>query len=299
MGKSYGGLRAVDGVSFAVRAGEIFGMIGPNGAGKTTLMECVEGMRRPDAGTIEVLGLDPIGDARELRERIGIQLQSAALPTRVKTGEALELFASFYDQPADWRALLTRLGLRGKANVYIDKLSGGQRQRVFIALALLNNPDVVFLDELTTALDPQARLAIWDIIRDIRDRGATVFLTTHSMAEAEQLCDRVAIVDHGRLVALGTVPELVAGIAAESSLSFTVAGEAPIDRIGAVAGVTRIDRSGSRITVHGKGNRYPQGVIEVLSAADLWARDLRTDQAGLEEVFLALTGRRMREERAA
>lgn len=210
--KHYGELRAVDGVSFEVGEGEIFGMIGPNGAGKTTLIECIEGLRTRGGGTIEVFDMDPERRTREVRERTGVQLQSSALPPRIKVGEALDLFAAFYDEPADWRALLARLGLENKTHSYVEKLSAGQRQRVFIALALVNNPDLVFLDELTTGLDPQARLAIWDVIRDIRDGGTTVFLTTHFMEEAERLCDRVAIVDHGRIVALDTVDNLIASL---------------------------------------------------------------------------------------
>lgn len=293
--KHYGDLRAVDGVSFQVHEGEIFGMIGPNSAGKTTLMECAEGLRTRDGGTVEVFGMDPERRTREVRERTGVQLQSSALPQRVKVGEALDLFASFYDNPADWRPLLTRLGLENKAFSYVEKLSGGQRQRVFIALALVNNPELVFLDELTTGLDPQTRLAIWDVIRDIRDRGTTVFLTTHSMEEAEHLCDRVAIVDHGRIVALDTVPNLIASLGGERSLSFTVDGAPPIERLEVVAGVARVERVGGRVVVHGNGARFPHGVLGVLADADLWAQDLRTNQPSLEDVFLALTGRQMRE----
>lgn len=225
--KHYGELRAVDEVSFEVCEGEIFGMIGPNGAGKTTLMECIEGLRTRDSGTVEVLGMDPERQTREVRERTGVQLQSSALLQCTKVGEALDLFATFYEKSADWRPLLARLGLENKADSYVEKLSGGQRQRVFIALALINDPKLVFLDELTTGLDPQARLAIWDVIRDIRDGGTTVFLTTHFMDEAENLCDRVAIFDHGRIVALDTVPGLIASLDAESTLSFTVDGVPP------------------------------------------------------------------------
>jgi ABC-2 type transport system ATP-binding protein len=180
-------------VSLDVAEGEIFGIIGPNGAGKTTLIECVEGLRRPDAGSIRVLGLDPVKDAYELRERIGIQLQSAALPERIRVGEALDLFSAFYQRSMDWRTLLELVGLQGSERAYVTKLSGGQRQRVFIALALVNDPDLVFMDELTAGLDPQARRAMWEVVRGIREKGKTVVLTTHFMEEAERLCDRVAI----------------------------------------------------------------------------------------------------------
>jgi len=200
--KQYGSVVAVDEVSFKVHAGEIFGMVGPNGSGKTTTIECIEGLRRPDASAAQVLGLNPWEDTRELRERTGIQLQSANLPRRMQVEEALDLFASFYSQSCDWNHLLEDLGLGDKRKAYFSQLSGGQQQRLFVALALINNPEIVFLDELTTGLDPRARRAIWDLIGDIRERGTTVFLTTHYMDEAEHLCDRVAILDHGRIIAL-------------------------------------------------------------------------------------------------
>ncbi|MGP3971253.1 ABC transporter ATP-binding protein [Streptomyces sp. 6N223] len=295
--KSYGELRAVDGVSFEVREGEIFGMIGPNGAGKTTLMECVEGLRVRDSGTVEVLGLDPERHTREVRERTGLQLQSSALPSRIKVGEALELFASFYRRPADWRAVLARLGLTEKASSYVEKLSGGQRQRVFIALALINNPEVVFVDEITTGLDPQARLAVWDVIRDIRDQGSTVFMTTHFMEEAERLCDRVAIVDKGRIVALDTVPGLIGSLDARSRVSFALDGAAtaPADRLRALPEVAGVEEAEGRVVVRGSGDRFAQQVMAVLAEADLTVRDFRSEQPSLEDVFLSLTGRRMRE----
>jgi len=289
--KAYGDHQVLRGVSFAVRPGEVFGMIGPNGAGKTTLMECIEGLRRHDGGAISVLGLDPQRQTRELRERTGVQLQSSALPTRITVREALELFASFYADPADPRTLLERLGLADKADTYVEKLSGGQRQRVFIALALVNRPEVVFLDELTTGLDPQARLAIWDVVRDIRDAGTTVFLTTHFMEEAERLCDRVAVLDRGRVVALDIVPGLVARLGAPTRLSFTVEGELPLARLEALPDVSRVRREGQRVTVHGSGERFPQEVVGVLSQAGVWAKDLETERASLEAVFLELTGR--------
>jgi ABC-2 type transport system ATP-binding protein len=293
--KSYGELRAVDGASFEVREGEIFGVIGPNGAGKTTLLECVEGLRTRDGGTVEVLGMDPERHTREVRERTGLQLQSSALPSRIKVGEALELFASFYARPADWRAVLARLGLEEKASSYVEKLSGGQRQRVFIALALINNPEVVFVDEITTGLDPQARLAVWDVIRDIRDQGSTVVMTTHFMEEAERLCDRVAIVDKGRIVALDTVPGLIGPLEAQSRVSFALDGQAPVERLEAVPEVAGVEETEGRVVVRGSGERLAQQVMATLAEADLTVRDFRSEQPSLEDVFLSLTGRRMRE----
>ena len=207
--KSYGRLVAVDAVSFDVQRGEIFGLIGPNGAGKTTTLECVEGVRRADRGSISVLGLDPVRDRRALQQRIGVQLQSAQLQKRITVREAIALWTSLFENAVDGAVLVEQLGLGAKLDAWFMTLSGGQRQRLFIALALVNDPEVVFLDELTTGLDPQARRAIWTLVRGIRDRGKTVVLTTHSMEEAERLCDRVAIIDHGRIVEIDTPEALV------------------------------------------------------------------------------------------
>jgi ABC-2 type transport system ATP-binding protein len=208
--KTYGSLTAVDGVSFEVRRGEIFGLIGPNGAGKTTTLECVEGLRQADSGSIRVLGADPIRDRRHVQSRIGVQLQAAQLQKRIKVWEAIDLWRSIYTTAVDGAGLLEQLGLTAKRDAWFMTLSGGQRQRLFIALALINDPEVVFLDELTTGLDPQARRAIWTLVRGIRDRGKTVVLTTHSMEEAERLCDRVAIIDHGRIIEIDSPEALVA-----------------------------------------------------------------------------------------
>jgi ABC-2 type transport system ATP-binding protein len=202
--KDYGDTTAVDGISFEVNEGEIFAVVGPNGAGKTTTVECMEGLRRPDGGRVRVLGLDPHRDGARLRQRIGVQLQQAALPDRIKVWEALDLFASYYRNAVDWRPLLKAWGLQDKRSASFSSLSGGQKQRLFIALALVNDPKVVFLDELTTGLDPHARRATWELIRGLRRRGVTVVLVTHHMEEAQQLADRVAIVDRGRLLALDT-----------------------------------------------------------------------------------------------
>src|SRR3989442_11928940 len=208
--KRYGTTVAVSDVSFEVSEGEIFGLIGPNGAGKTTTMECVEGVRRPDRGAISILGLDPFRDVYQLQNRIGVQLQQAQLQKRIKVWEAVDLWASLYSKAVDGEQLLEQLGLGNKRNAWFMTLSGGQKQRLFIALALINDPELVFLDELTTGLDPQARRAIWLLVRGIRERGKTVFLTTHLMEEAERLCDRVAIIDHGRIIDIGTPAALVA-----------------------------------------------------------------------------------------
>ena len=293
--KVYGLVRAVDGVSFEVPRGEIFGMVGPNGAGKTTTIECIEGLRRPDAGSVSVLGLDPQRDPYALRERIGVQLQEAALPARIKVWEALDLFASFYQEPADWRPLLEALGLVEKRNSTVAKLSGGQRQRLFIALALVNEPELVFLDELTTGLDPQARRAMWDLVRGIRERGATVFLTTHFMEEAERLCDRVAIMDHGAIVALDSPQNLIRTLGDERRVVLGVSGELNLALLQALPGVTRVERGNGHVIVSGVGERLAGRVVGILEANGAPFSDLRVEGATLEDVFLALTGRGMRE----
>ncbi len=208
--KRYGDLIAVNDISFSVEAGEIFGIVGPNGAGKTTTVEMVEGLRAPDRGSVRVLGLDPRTNRAEVRRRLGIQLQESQLPDRMKVWEALDLYSSFYPDPADWRALMAEMGLADKRNTVYSKLSGGQKQRLSIALALVGNPEVAVLDELTTGLDPQARRDTWDLIRGVRDRGVSVVLVTHFMDEAERLCDRLAVIKAGELVALDTPTALIA-----------------------------------------------------------------------------------------
>ncbi|MGA3562268.1 ABC transporter ATP-binding protein [Melissospora conviva] len=208
--KRYGGQVAVHDVSFEVNAGEIFGVVGPNGSGKTTTVECVSGLRRPDGGTVRVLGLDPLRDRDRVRRQVGVQLQAAQLPDRMRVGEALQLYSSFYPDPADWRALLDELGLADRRKVAFGKLSGGQKQRLSVALALVGNPRIAILDELTTGLDPQARRDTWQVVRDIRDRGVTVVLVTHFMDEAERLCDRIAVMRAGQIVAVDAPAALVA-----------------------------------------------------------------------------------------
>ncbi|MCP4536483.1 MAG: ABC transporter ATP-binding protein [Chloroflexi bacterium] len=299
--KTYGTTVAVDDVSFQVREGEIFGMVGPNGAGKTTTIEIIEGLRPADRGTVQVLGLDPIHQERQLRHLIGVQLQQANLPENIKVWEALDLYASFYPRTLDWQELLQRLGLTEKRNTAFRKLSGGQKQRLFIALALLNDPQLVFLDELTTGLDPQARHTIWDLVRDIRQRGKTVFLTTHFMEEAERLCDRVAILDHGQIVALDTPSNLIAGLEIGERVIFGVDGDWSSERLANLPRVTRVENQGDRIVVSGRTNGsighapLVTEVVNALTADGILFSDLRTEQPNLEDVFLTLTGRQIRE----
>ncbi len=253
--KVYGATVAVEDVSFEVRDGEIFGMVGPNGAGKTTTIECLEGLRKPDQGMVRVLGMDPQRDGQILRERTGIQLQQSNLPERMRVWEALDLYASFYTKAADWKVLLAQLGLEEKRNAPFAKLSGGQKQRLFIALALLPDPQLVFLDELTTGLDPQARHAIWDLVRDVRAKGKTVLLTTHFMEEAERLCDRVAILDHGRIVALDTPAALIRGLGVEERVVFNLDGTLPAGFETALSGGVRLEVKGDQVIVHGSQRR--------------------------------------------
>lgn len=295
--KVYGETTAVDEISFAVSAGEIFGMVGPNGAGKTTTIECLEGLRKPDAGTVRVLGLDPQREGRALRLCAGMQLQQSNLPDRMRVWEALDLYASFYPRPVDWKMLLAQLGLEEKRNTPFAKLSGGQKQRLFVALALLPDPQLVFLDELTTGLDPQARHAIWDLIRGVRDRGKTVLLTTHFMEEAERLCDRVAIVDHGRIVAQDTPENLVSSLAGEDRVVFNLDGPLPEAFQKALPGESRLEVEGDRVTISGENGRSEALVSEVVSLLSLHKvrfHNLRTEQPDLEDVFLKITGREMR-----
>jgi ABC-2 type transport system ATP-binding protein len=283
-------------VSFDVRQGEIFGLIGPNGAGKTTTMECVEGIRKPDRGSIAVLGLDPFRDVYRLQERIGVQLQQAHLQKRIKVWEAMHLWASLYRRPAaDGERLLQQLGLADKRDAWFMTLSGGQQQRLFIALALINDPEVVFLDELTTGLDPQARRAIWDLVRGIRDRGKTVFMTTHLMEEAERLCDRVAIIEHGRIIDVDTPQGLVDRHCPERSVVLHTDDPDAEAHFRALPRVDAVAREGSAVTIRGRGDGLITGVIQCLAEHRVHVTSFRAEQPNLEDVFLKLTGRSIRD----
>jgi ABC-2 type transport system ATP-binding protein len=293
--KTYGRTVAVDNVSFEVVEGEIFGLIGPNGAGKTTTMECVEGIRTPERGSISVLGLDPFADVYALQDRIGVQLQEAQLQKRIKVWEVVDLWASLYRTSVDGPALLEQLGLAEKQNAWFMTLSGGQKQRLFIALALINDPEVVFLDELTTGLDPQARRAIWDLVRGIRDRGKTVFMTTHLMEEAERLCDRVAIIEHGRVIDLDTPGGLVRRHCPERTVVVATAVPGAEERFGVLAGVDAVTRRDDRVTIVGRGDDLVTDVIQCLSEHHIRVTDFRTTVPTLADVFLKLTGHSIRD----
>jgi ABC-2 type transport system ATP-binding protein len=294
--KTYRRTVAVDEVSFDVNDGEIFGLIGPNGAGKTTTMECVEGIRTPDCGSITVLGLDPFRDVFAVQERIGVQLQQAQLQKRIKVWEAVHLWASLYKKkPAVGEQLLEQLGLVDKRDAWFMTLSGGQKQRLFIALALINDPEVVFLDELTTGLDPQARRAIWDLVRGIRQRGKTVFLTTHLMEEAERLCDRVAIIEHGRIIDIDSPERLVARHCPERSVVLVTDDDGAEEHFGRIARVEAVTRQDTRFTIRGLGDGFVTDVIQCLSEHRMRVTEFRTVLPSLENVFLKLTGHSIRD----
>jgi ABC-2 type transport system ATP-binding protein len=293
--KSYGSLRAVDGVSFEVYENEIFGIVGPNGAGKTTMVECLEGLRVPSSGAIRVLGLDPKMDGYKLRQLIGIQLQEGKFPDKIKSREALELFASLYPHSLPAGSLLEKVGLLDKASSYYDNLSGGQKQRLSIALALVNDPQVVFFDELTTGLDPQARRAMWGLVSSIRAAGKTVVLVTHFMEEAERLCDRVAIIDRGRIIALDTPPNLIRSLNSGWKVNFSMDDDARI-----VTQLKSIDKcqltvSNQDITIQCVDGRSVGDIIRILEDNNCNFRDFIVSKPTLEDVFLSLTGKEMRE----
>lgn len=293
LAKRYGELQAVADVSFDVHEGEIFGLLGPNGAGKTTTVECVQGLRDPDSGQVSVLGLDPRTQASALRSRIGSQLQESSLPNRLRVSEALALFSSFHPQGPPWRTLMTQWGLEAKARASFGSLSGGQRQRLLVALALVNNPQVVFLDEMTTGLDPAARRATWDLVEQIRAQGTTVVLVTHFMDEAMRLCDRLAVVDRGAVVAAGRPRELVAAHTDGITVTFTVPDAQPglprfvAENLRALAGVTDVRLEGLRVEVHGAPDVVaPLG--KALVDQGLIPDDMEVVRPTLEDVYLRL-----------
>jgi len=294
--KRYGRMVAVDGVTFEVFRGEIFGLIGPNGAGKTTAMECIEGLRVPDAGQISVLGLRPLRDVSALQRRIGVQLQEAQLQKRIKVREAIGLWSSVYGTAAaDGHKLLAQLGLASKTDAWFMTLSGGQKQRLFIALALIHDPELVFLDELTTGLDPQARRAIWELVKTIRDRGKTVVLTTHLMEEAQRLCDRVAIIDHGRIVDIDTPDGLVRRHCPERTVAIETSNDQAREALARVAGVESATSDGRQVIVRARSVEVMTGIIACLAEQHIEVTDFQTFVPTLEDVFLKLTGHSVRQ----
>ncbi|HET9094005.1 MAG TPA: ABC transporter ATP-binding protein [Solirubrobacteraceae bacterium] len=282
----YGDTVAVDDVSFSIRPGEIFGILGPNGAGKTTTVECIAGLRRPDSGAITVLGRNVATDARALRDRVGVQLQTSELPDKIQVREALELFASFYPDPREPADLLALLRLQDKATTRYGNLSGGQRQRLSIALALVGRPELAILDELTTGLDPQSRRETWKLIEGIRDEGLTVILVTHFMEEAEYLCDRVALLHHGRVRAIDTPVSLGAGLG--QRISFRASDELDLDALRARPEVRAVSEQGGRRVVEGTGDLVA-AVIAELVAQGVVPEQTRVEQSTLDDAFVALT----------
>ena len=293
--KRYDDFVAVDDISFEVQQGEIFGIVGPNGAGKTSAVETIMGLRWPFEGTLRVLGVDPHKQRKQLAERIGIQLQQAELPHRLKVWELVDLFASFYPTTVPARPLLETWGIGEKRNNRFETLSGGQKQRLFIALALLNDPELVFLDELTTGLDPQARRQTWALVRQIREQGKTVVLVTHFMEEAQTLCDRVAIVDGGKIVALDTPSQLLKLIDSQSGVLFDTSPELDVGLLRALPTVDRVDATNGVVEVYGAADYLVSSVVLALEAKRIPMRNLRTVQPDLEDVFIALTGKALRD----
>ncbi|GAA2323859.1 ABC transporter ATP-binding protein [Streptomyces kunmingensis] len=287
--KAYAGRTVVDGVSFSVDEGEIFGILGPNGAGKTTTVECVEGLRVPDEGQVRVAGFDPVRDHDKVTRILGAQLQESEVQAKLTVREALELYSSFYPDPLDWRPLAERLRLEEKLGTRFAKLSGGQKQRLFIALALVGNPRVVVLDELTTGLDPRARRDTWQLIEDVRDSGVTVLLVTHFMEEAQRLCDRIAVIDKGRVAALDTPAGLISRAAGATVISFTPS--APLDdrELAGLPGLATVEHRDGRTTLTG-GDETVNAVVTLLARHHITAHQLRVVDATLDDAFLDLTG---------
>ncbi len=285
--KRYGRKVAVDDVSFSIREGEIFGLIGPNGAGKTTTVECISGVRAPNSGSISVYGLSPQKDRNKMREFVGVQLQESALPPRLRVGEAVKLFASFYSNPQDPNDLLESLGLKDVEYSPFKKLSGGQKQRLSIALALVGNPRLAILDELTTGLDPEARRETWSLIERMRERGVTVILVTHFMDEAERLCDRLALINHGMVRALDT-PEAIAAKAGGSRVRFAPSEPVDDQTLRAIPGVNEIERKERYVTITGTGD-LAGALIGALAAIGVRVSDLEARSGNLEDAFIKLT----------
>jgi len=286
--KEYGTTVAVDDVSFTVHAGEIFGILGRNGAGKTTTVECITGLRTADRGEISVLGLDPRRDRRELHERVGVQLQESAVPELMRVREAVELYASFYREPADGAELIAALGLEDAKHTYFKHLSGGQKQRLSIVLALIGRPEIAVLDELTTGLDPEARRDTWRLIEGIRARGVTIVLVTHFMEEAERLCDRVALIDHGRVVALDRPGALAIAATTSKRVRFTPREPLSDELLMALPEVSGVEHHGPEVVVAGSSDLVT-AVVLALHQAGIHAEDVQTETANLEDAFLALT----------
>ena len=295
--KVYGEVNAVDGISFTVEKGEVFGFVGPNGAGKTTTIEIIEGYRMPDEGQVVVLGLDPFRERYELKERVGIMLQSTSFYPDLRMGEIVTLFAGYYRHTADTDSLLDMMGLKEKSKAFIRELSGGQKQRLALILAFINDPELLFLDEPTAGLDPQSRQGVWEWIDEARQEGKTAFITTHYIEEAEELCDRVAIIDHGRIIALDTPRRLMANLDAEQSIEFIADDSLDLAKLSAIPGVwAAVNGKKGEYTLHVSDPQVAlKGLMALAAEEAFYPRDLRVEGATLEDMFIHLTGRRIRE----
>jgi len=294
--KRYGSLAAVDDVSFSVEEGEVFGVLGPNGAGKTTTVEMIEGLRKPDSGSIRVLGIDAFKEPERIKELIGVQLQTTSLYDRIRVKEAVDLFGGYYRQAIPTSVLLEEVSLTDKVGSYVSELSGGQRQRLALALALVNDPAVVFLDEPTTGLDPQARRGVWSTMADLRQKGKTIILTTHYMEEAEELCRRVAIMDHGKIIALDTPDALIAGAGLDSRIEINHVPEALRSVLNQADLPARVSEDGDKMLLHTKeASRVLKEITRVAAEHDVELESISVQKATLEDVFLTLTGRELRE----
>ena len=294
--KTYGTLRAVDGISFDVQAGEVFGMLGPNGAGKSTATEMIEGLRKPDSGTIRVLGVDVVQRPERIKQRVGIQLQTTALFQKLTVRELLTLFASFFSRSLPIDDVIALVNLQDKATTRSKNLSGGQQQRLAVALALVNDPEIIFLDEPTTGLDPQARHALWDVITDLQQRGKTIFMTTHYMEEAERLCDRVAIVDQGKIIALDPPRALIRDNFNQAALEFATNVQLPYAELARLPFVESVRSQNGTTTLYSNGvSRTTNALIALADARQTELKGFGMRMATLEDVFLKLTGRRIRD----
>lgn len=294
--KRYGPLAAVDGVSFSVEEDEVFGVLGPNGAGKTTTVEMIEGLRRPDQGLVRVLGIDAVGERERIKEVIGVQLQTTSLYDRIRVGEVVDLFGGYYPRAIPTATLLEEVSLMDKSRSYVSDLSGGQKQRLALALALVNDPRVVFLDEPTTGLDPQARRNVWSTITSLRERGKTIILTTHYMEEAEELCRRVAIMDHGKVIALDTPDALIAAAGLDSRIDIGGVSEALRSELNQIGSDVRVSEDGDRILLYTKkASQVLKEITRIAVERDIDLGSISVQRATLEDVFLALTGRQLRE----
>ncbi|HEY48777.1 MAG TPA: ABC transporter ATP-binding protein [Dehalococcoidia bacterium] len=294
--KAYGAIRAVDGISFDVKQGEVFGMLGPNGAGKTTTVEIIEGLRTPDSGSVTVLGIDALKDVREVKERIGVQLQTPAFFPKLNVRELVDYYGSLYKKSVPSSEIIDLVALDESRKVLFQNLSGGQQQRLSVALAFVNDPDIIFLDEPTTGLDPQARRTLWEVIEGFRKAGKTILLTTHYMEEAERLCDRIAIMDHGHIIAMGSPRGLIKEHFAESAIQFKMTGYPGREALVALKGVTDVIEEGDEIILYtGSIPVTISALLELASSRSAELSDLSIRHADLEDVFIKLTGKRIRD----